>query len=424
MERHARSGQNLTPTHRAALLVLALALALPGATRAGTEEFSTFGVEYQERDDESLIDHMLTRAPAAWDAEWARAPLAVRTQQGCLTAGQWFTSIDLKARTSMGGRAWFGFDLTQRQDDTVDYQFLDFSFHVPTRWGTPYLMFRPFHDKSRQDFALGWDVGADTSAFELSAVMGLEDMFNNLWSFRQTTLGELAQPYLKHPFEPALRLAVRQPAWNAEVGGRYLTPGTKKIIVSYVFPDLDSVATLWGTYAWGSVSARALGGELTVRAVNHQAESADWLITTPDVTDRNYRRQWCVETIVRRPIAPRWRAEGHWLYQERSANIASPTAPRSLFAVDRALQLEVGYAPLASLSLRAGALHDRVTITQAGTSLPRTEGTRGENRAYFGLALHFGRVSLQGVEGLELDHEPYVVSWIHDKGFLQLQALF
>ena len=34
------------------------------------------------------------------------------------------------------------------------------------------------------------------------------------------------------------------------------------------------------------------------------------------------------------------------------------------------------------------------------------------------------RVSVSGVEGIELDPEPYPVWFVHDKGFLQLQAPF
>ena len=38
--------------------------------------------------------------------------------------------------------------------------------------------------------------------------------------------------------------------------------------------------------------------------------------------------------------------------------------------------------------------------------------------------MRFGRVSLQVVEGLELDREPYEVWAVHDKGFVQLQTTF
>jgi hypothetical protein len=38
--------------------------------------------------------------------------------------------------------------------------------------------------------------------------------------------------------------------------------------------------------------------------------------------------------------------------------------------------------------------------------------------------MRFGMVSFQVVEGIELDHEPYDVWLVHDKGFLQVQARF
>ena len=79
------------------------------------------------------------------------------------------------------------------------------------------------------------------------------------------------------------------------------------------------------------------------------------------------------------------------------------------------------------LKLRVGGLYDRITITQTGTTPAvaiKTYGSRKESRAYVGLIARFGRVNLQGVEGIELDHEPYQVSFHHDKGFLQLQTTF
>src|SRR5262249_13036842 len=128
---------------RILLASLVLLLGGPRVGRAGTEEFSTFSVEAQEEDDESLIDHLLARLPREWEREWEHAPLAVRTSQACLTSGQWLDQTELKLRAPMGQRAWFGLDLAQEQDDVVDYQYLDFSFHFPTRFGTAVGMFRP-----------------------------------------------------------------------------------------------------------------------------------------------------------------------------------------------------------------------------------------------------------------------------------------
>src|SRR5439155_25018591 len=146
--------------------VIALALALclgPRVGRAGTEEFSPFDVEQQEEDDESLLDHLLTRAPRAWRAEWERAPQAFRTQQGCLTSGQWLIHSDLKLETALGSRARLGVKLRQYEDDAANFNYLDLTFRFPTRFGTVGALFRPLYDKSRQDFGVTWEAGADTS---------------------------------------------------------------------------------------------------------------------------------------------------------------------------------------------------------------------------------------------------------------------
>jgi hypothetical protein len=77
-----------------------------------------------------------------------------------------------------------------------------------------------------------------------------------------------------------------------------------------------------------------------------------------------------------------------------------------------------------ALHARVGAMHDRVTISQIGPYHPTSYGTRVESRAYVGLSARIGRVWVSGVEGIELDPEPYDVWFVHDKGFLHLQATF
>ena len=86
-----------------------------------------------------------------------------------------------------------------------------------------FAMFRPSSEKASQDFALGWETGADTSAFQLRATWTIEDVFNNFWAFRQTQVGGLSEPYERRPYEPALLLAVRRPGWRIEAGGKWLT---------------------------------------------------------------------------------------------------------------------------------------------------------------------------------------------------------
>src|SRR5437762_3838930 len=113
------------------------------------------------------------------------------------------------------------------ESDISSYQYIDFSFRFPTRIGTAGAMFRPLFDKSRQDFALMWETGSDTSSFDSQLVFTFEDMFNNLWAWRQTRVGNESEPYLRHPYEPALRLRGRGDRWRAELSGKYLTPSRK-----------------------------------------------------------------------------------------------------------------------------------------------------------------------------------------------------
>ena len=51
-----------------------------------------------------------------------------------------------------------------------------------------------------------WDVGADTSAYQLEATYTFEDMFNNLWAWRQTRVGNAAEPYERHPLRAGATL--------------------------------------------------------------------------------------------------------------------------------------------------------------------------------------------------------------------------
>lgn len=398
---------------------MATLLAPPAA--ASTEEFSTFDVARQEEDDESLLDHFLTRSPRTWRDEWERAPQAIRTSQGCLTSGQWFIDNDLKLRSALGQNARFGLDLRQSENDEVMYDNLDFSFQFPTRYGSPGFMFRPFFDKSRQDFAVTWETGSDTSTYQGRMVFTMEDVFNNLWEFRQTRVGQESKPYTRHPYEPALQFATRQGTWRAELGGRYLTPSVKR--TQRWDGSISRVATLWGARGYAAFELRALGLEWEARGTDHQATSTDYPLQDFTGRNRQFRRRWSAETALRRTLASRLSAEVCALYQERNQDYGRPLGPARFRGIDRLLAIETTYGITPTLTGRLGALHDRISITQVGNT-PFSYGTRTESRLYFGLLARFGRVSLSGVEGIELDPEPYDVWGVHDKGFLHLQATF
>lgn len=404
----------------APLLVLLAGLLVARPAAAGSEEFSTFDVIRQEADDESLLDHLLMRPPHPWRDEWERAPQALRTSQGCLTSGQWSVDTQLKLRSPLGERARFGLDVRDDQSDRASYTYFDLSFRFPTALGTPGVMFRPIYDKSRQDLALFWETGAETTAVQTRWTFTFEDVFNNLWAFRQSRVGEVSEPYDRHPYEPAIFLALRQPRWRVELQGQVLTPSRKEVFPVAGQPAVK--ATLWGTWARAGFECRVLGLEWEAAGENRQAHSSQALSSTTEQAGGDFRRQWSGEVGVRgrAPASLEW--EGRWFYQGRSQGSDTPYPIRRLDAVDRVLQLEARWSPQPAWALRIGGLHDRVTAGRRGT-FP-TYGTRVESRGYVGFDARFGRVSVSAVEGIELDPERYEVWWVHDKGFLQLQATF
>jgi len=410
------------------LFALALALALlpaacPPPAGASTEEFSSFDVERPEEDDESILDRLLTRPPAEWRDEWARAPQAFRTSQGCFTSGQWYTDNQLKLVSPLGQRARFGLQLDQVESDLTNYENLDLWFLFPQRAGTLGVMFRPYYDKSRQDFALAWELGADTTRDQLRLVYGLEDLFNNLWVWRQTRVGENGEPYDRHPWEPAIKAALRRPRWRVETEGKWLTLARKRVNL-YGAPGFQSAQTLWGTWGSAAIEARVLGATWTARTENRQARSTDQPLDFSSGDARKSRRLWQVELAARRALRRGLAVEGRWLYVDRMQSYRPPLADARFHAIDRTLQLEARWEARPRLLVRLGGLFDRVGVYKSGDTGRFTYGTRNESRAYVGLMARFGRVWLSGVEGIELDPEPYEVWHHHDKGFLQLQTTF
>lgn len=423
---------------RLTLVLLALTAAWCAAAFASTEEFSTFDVVRQEDDDESVIDHVLTRYPADWRDEWESSPNTFRTAQGCLTSGQWFMLNELELRAPMGRRSWLGVQLLERVDNEAEYDWLQFDFRSPM-WDAPGVWgfrFRPSFDKSRQDFALLWDRGSDSSRVQVRAAFGLEDAFNKLWAFRQTQVGEASKPYERHPYEPSLhavwrtgdaaRSARRRPGaferahgTRLEVAGQWLTPGRQRSEA----PDRTVLerTSLWGAKGHAAFEARVgtVGGEL--RFENVQAASSRTLPPF-EVDGRTYRRRWSAEGALTARLAPHWAAEARWLYQDRTQAWHPPAGDGWFRALDRLAMASVRWRVNEDWRARIGFMRDRVGI--GGSAHVPGFGTRNETRAFLELQARFGRVTVRGVEGVELDREPYEVSFHHDKGFLHLQTTF
>jgi len=436
--RRAARRRRAAPALAAALAALA-ALAAPGArdAQAATEEFSTFDVARLDEDDESLLDHLLLRAPRAWRDEWERAPQALRTTQGCLTSGQWFIRTDARFRTALGARAEFGVLLTQDHSDRSRHEALDLETRFATRLGTLGASFRPYFDKSRQDFALFWQTGHDTLPLRARLTFTVEDMFNNLWAWRQTRVGEGSASYVRHPYEPAFEVVARGARWRAEAGGRYLTPSIRDEGPAYLGGALlDRRVTLWGAAAWAALEGEAPGWGWEARTENRQVSSTGRPLPPAGAPgpadsaalaagdDGRFRRLWSAEAAVRRALGPALEAEVRALYLGRTQRWRPPGGDGRLDAIERVVAAELRWRAHPRLAARAGGQHNRITMARAGATPTPPHGTRRESRAYVGLEARFGNVRVFGVEGIELDPERYEVWFVHDKGFVGLQATF
>jgi len=407
------------PTGRATALLVAL-FVFAARARAGTEEFSTFSVYDQQIDDESLLDHVLTRAPNDWRESRERSLQSIRSSQGCLTSGTWLIDTQLKIRAPLGERASFGVDVRDEQSDIYSVQYFDFSFRFPTAHGTPGAFYRPLFDKSRQDLGLFWEFGAETSEVVTRLTFTFEDVFNNLWAFRQSAVGDLSEPYEQHPYEPAVWIRVAKEAGRLELGGQWLTPSRKRFENFLGMPERQS--TLWGALGFATVEARHGGTGLEVTSAMRQALSRTTLPPDETLFGGDYRRQWSVESALSQSLGAVTSAEARWIYRESFEESAPPFATRRLATIDRVVQLEAR-TRFGRFGVRAGGLFDRITVDLQGDPLIAYP-TRNESRAYFGLSAQFGRVLLDVVEGVELDHEPYDVWGVHDKAFAHLQTTF
>lgn len=405
-----------------AALALLLATLFAAPARASYEEFWSLDILGQEEDDENLLDHVLVRQPREWRDEWEGARGAFRSSQGCFTSGQWYLDHELKVRVPMGDTTFLDLEVRDVSDAESMYDWIRFDVRFPLPrlglWGVRAV---PTFDKSRQDIALLWDHGVPTRGFHVHAVMGLEDMFNKFWSMRQVRVGDESEPYLRHPFEPALRLGYRSEQTRIELGGKWLTPSTKRIETSD--PALRRNVDLWGMKADASVSQRfgALTAELGVETAQAQSEE-HWDVWNGD--HHQFRRKWRVDGSLTRALGERSRVTARFIYQERDQVWRPPISNSSLGVIDRMPMLEAAFPAPFEFFGRAGVMRNRITAVPNILVPVWTWGTRVETRAFVALQKRFGRVHLQGIECIELDREQYDVAFIHDKGFLQLQVVF
>jgi hypothetical protein len=269
--------------------------------------------------------------------------------------------------------------------------------------------------------ALLWDHGSERTRLHVQAVMGMEDMFNKLWSLRQVRVGEDSEPYARHPYEPALRVAWRGAGPHFETGVKWLTPSRKRFVTRDT--TRRRLETLWGVKHDATVSQR-LGnytGMLSFELVQ-ASRFAYWEV--PDGDHHVFCRRWRGEGMLQRPVGEHGSVALRYFYQQRTQVWRPPLSNAALDVIDRMPMAEGTFRAAWGCGARVGFLRDRITVVDDGRSPVSTYGTRVETRLFLSLQKQFGRVRLEGTEGIELDHEPYPVTFHHDKGFVHIQTTF
>ena len=404
------------------LLVGALAALGPPRARASYEEFATLDVGREESDDENLLDHVLVRPPADWADEWRAAKGGFRSSEGCFTAAQWYLDHELKLQVPMGDTTYMALCIRDVSDDESTYGWTELDLRFPIRhaglWG---LRFRPNFDKSRQDLGLLWDYGTDRTALHLHAVMGMEDMFNKFWALRQVQVGDDAEPYTRHPYEPALRVAWRGAGPHVDAGATWLTPSRKRFLTRD--HSQRRLEFLWGVKHDAALSQRfGVYHAMLAFELVQGSRSAFWDVVPGD--HHLFGRRWRGEGLLRRPVGEHGSIALRYFYQERTQVWRPPISDASLGIIDRMPMIEGSFRAKWDFGVRVGFMRNRVTVVDPNGVPGYTEGTRVETRAFFSLQRTFGRVRLEGTEGIELDREPYQVVFHHDKGFVHIQTTF
>jgi hypothetical protein len=401
-------------------------LLLPARARASYEEFSTLNVGVTEGDDEYMFDQELVRSPFYWHDEYNQTTNAFRSSMGCFTAGNWHIDNNLKLTVPLGDTVKFTLDYLDYADMESIYGWTRLEARFPVfhtgMWGFRYT---PNFEKSRQDFALFWEHGNVFTPLQIQTAFTLEDGFNNFWAQRQVKVGGQPEPYIRHPYEPAASITWRGNGPKLSVNAKWLTPSTKQ------FETTDSttrrIEKLWGAKGDGTVSQRIARTTIEGQFEMVTASSYGYWEQVPG-DHHQFARRWRIKGSLTQDFGEDAHVAVRYYYMDRTQVWRPPVANTTLNVIDRCVMVESWFKAPWKLGARVGAMRDRVTAWHDGGiyGLPGfdSQGTRYEDRAIISLHKMFGKVRLQGIEGIELDKEPYPVAFHHDKGFLFLQTTF
>src|SRR5215471_3483464 len=343
--------------HAAWLLLGCLLLLLPARARASYEEFSTLNVGVSEGDDEYMFDQELSRPPLWWHDEYNLNSNAFRSSMGCFTAGQWHIDNNLKFTVPLGDTARFTLDYLEYADMEAAYSWTRLEARFPMFntgvWGFRYT---PNFDKSRQDFALMWEHGNARSPFQIQAAFTLEDFFNNFWSQRQVKVGGQPEPYIRHPYEPALNVTWRGGGPKFSANAKWLTPSTKRFETTD--PALRRTEKLWGAKG-NSVVSQSIG-RTTVEGAFEMVTASSWADWDQVAGDHHqFARRWRITGSLTQDFGEDAHVALRYYYMDRTQVWRPPVGNAQLNVIDRCVMLDSWFKAPWELGARVGIMRDR-----------------------------------------------------------------
>jgi hypothetical protein len=206
-----------------------------------------------------------------------------------------------------------------------------------------------------------------------------------------------------------------------ETNAKWLTASAKQFLTRDT--TQRRVEELWGVKNDADLS-QGFGRYLaTVRYEMVQASRFSHF-TIPNGDHHLYARRWRTDGTLMRSLGEHASVSLRYFYQERTQVYRPPISNVTQNVIDRMPMVESSFLLTHTLGMRVGFMRNRITVDNPGGTPTGTYGTRVETRAFFCLRKKFGKVWIQGTECIELDKEPYPVTFHHDKGFVHIQTTF
>lgn len=409
-----------------ALAVLVIGSATPSA--GSIEDFESWDIGATERDDEYGLDSFFLTYSPEWEGEWRFTEEGARASMGCTVNEVWEMRNEIRLRKELGPRGRFSYDFLQTEGLAVTNQqhSIGIEGEALGLWFGSFA--RPHAAKERLDVGLrvrrAWKSG-----YHAEISVSFEDLnsdhTNGRSSIVDRTSVDFRDPAREWRFSGRRRWADAR--WVA-VDAALLPEFRRSVSPAPSTGDPDFLRTLRGnSVAVHAVADPLPGVVVEVRAERMLSRLAD---ASEDVsahaTDLR-RRSWIGRARVSHPLAGRWR--GLWGVQARdeverdAAGAADPYRLEMSGIAATAgvrgpltswLNLELGYGRQ-DTGVEQGGPHERWRFTH---------GTRVENRLYVILEVDLPGFRVRAIETIELDDEGYSAVRDHDKGFIQMQAVF